>query len=116
MAECIKTYGIIGGVPGYINRWNAKADVKTNICRLILSPGGYLYHAAEDLIGESLRELSVYETILAQIAAGQDKLNDLYRTTGFSRAKIKVYMKNLAAFDIIQKVKYRLRRAAGRTR
>ena len=79
-------------------------DVKTNICRLILSPGGYLYHAAEDLIGESLRELSVYETILAQIAAGQDKLNDLYRTTGFSRAKISVYMKNLAAFDIIQKV------------
>ena len=77
-SECIKTYGIIGGVPGYINRWNAKADVKTNICRLILSPGGYLYHAAEDLIGESLRELSVYETILAQIAAGQDKLNDLY--------------------------------------
>ena len=104
VAECIKTYGIIGGVPGYINRWNAKADVKTNICRLILSPGGYLYHAAEDLIGESLRELSVYETILAQIAAGQDKLNDLYRTTGFSRAKISVYMKNLAAFDIIQKV------------
>ena len=43
VAECIKTYGIIGGVPGYINRWNAKADVKTNICRLILSPGGYLY-------------------------------------------------------------------------
>ena len=104
VAECIKTYGIIGGVPGYINRWNAKADLKTNICRLILSPGGYLYHAAEDLIGESLRELSVYETILAQIAAGQDKLNDLYRTTGFSRAKISVYMKNLAAFDIIQKV------------
>ena len=33
VAECIKTYGIIGGVPGYINRWNAKADVKTNICR-----------------------------------------------------------------------------------
>ena len=36
VAECIKTYGIIGGVPGYINRWNAKADVKTNICRLII--------------------------------------------------------------------------------
>lgn len=104
VAECIKVYGIIGGVPGYINRWNAKTDLKTNICRLILSRNGYMYGAAEALIGASLRELSVYETILAHIAAGKDKLNDLYQTTGFSRAKISVYMKNLAAFDIIQKV------------
>ena len=104
VAECIKVYGIIGGVPGYINRWNDKADIKTNICRLILSPNGYMYDAAEKLIGASLRELSVYETILGHIAAGHDKLNDLYQTTGFSRAKISVYMKNLSAFDIIQKV------------
>ncbi len=104
VAECIKVYGIIGGVPGYINRWNAKADIRTNICRQILSPNGYLYKAAEELIGASLRELSVYETILAQIAQGHDKLNDLFLQTGFSRAKISVYMKNLAAFDIVQKV------------
>lgn len=104
VAECIKVYGIIGGVPGYINRWNAKADIRTNICRQILSPNGYLYGAAEELIGASLRELSVYETILAQIAQGHDKLNDLFLQTGFSRAKISVYMKNLAAFDIVQKV------------
>lgn len=104
VAECIKAYGIIGGVPGYINRWNSRQDLKSNICRLILSPNGYMYHAAEELIGASLRELSVYETILAQIAAGHDKLNELYLTTGFSRAKISVYMKNLAAFDIVSKV------------
>ena len=104
VAECIKVYGIIGGVPGYINRWNAKQDLKTNICRLILSKNGYMFGAAEALIGASLRELSVYETILAHIAAGHDKLNDLYQQTGFSRAKISVYMKNLAAFDIIEKV------------
>lgn len=104
VAECIKTYGIIGGVPGYINQWNSRQDLKTNICRLILAKNGYLYGAAEKLIGASLRELSVYETILAQIASGHDKLNDLYQATGFSRAKISVYMKNLAAFDIISKV------------
>lgn len=63
-----------------------------------------MHHAAEELIGASLRELSVYETILAHIAAGRDKLNDLYLATGFSRAKISVYMKNLSAFDIVGKV------------
>lgn len=104
VSECIKTYGVIGGVTGYINRWNYKTDLKTNICKQILSEDGYLFHAAEDLISLELRELSVYETILAAIASGCDKLNDLYLKTGFSRAKISVYMKNLAAFDIVQKV------------
>lgn len=104
VSECIKVYGIIGGVPGYINCWDERADIRTNICRLILSPDGYLYGAAENLIGASLRELAVYETILAQIATGHDKLNELYQMTGFSRAKISVYLKNLSAFDIIQKV------------
>ncbi len=104
VAECIKVYGIVGGVPGYLNRWNPKADIRTNICRLILAQSGYMHSAAEELIGASLRELSVYETILANIAAGCVKLNDLYLTTGFSRAKISVYMKNLSAFDIVEKV------------
>ncbi|MDD6057894.1 MAG: DUF234 domain-containing protein [Clostridiales bacterium] len=104
VSECIKVYGILGGVAGYLNRWNIKQDLKSNICRLILSRNGYLYRAAEELLSESLRELSVYETILATIADGNDKLNDLSKKTGFSRAKVSVYMKNLSAFDIIQKV------------
>lgn len=102
--DCIKVYGVIGGVAGYINHWDSRVDLRTNICRNILSPNGYLHQAAERLIGSELRELSVYETILACIAAGDDKLNDLYTKTGFSRAKISVYMKNLSAFDIIEKV------------
>ncbi len=104
VSECVKTYGVIGGVAGYINRWDHKADLKTNICRHILSQEGCLFGAAEQLISLELRELSVYETILAAIASGCDKLNDLYLKTGFARAKISVYMKNLAAFDIVQKV------------
>lgn len=103
VSECIRVYGVIGGVTGYINHWNPKMDLKTNICRQILSRNGYMYNKAENIIGASLRELSVYDTILACIAGGCDKLNDLYLKTGFSRAKISVYMKNLAASDIIEK-------------
>ena len=59
---------------------------------------------AERLISSELRELSVYNTILSAIAQGHNKLNDLFLTTGFSRAKISVYMKNLSHFDIVEKV------------
>jgi hypothetical protein len=104
VSECVRIYGAIGGVPGYMEAWNPKTSFRDNICRLVLTEGGYLFHMAEQLISSELRELSVYNTILAAIAQGHNKLNDLFLTTGYSRAKISVYMKNLSHFDIVEKV------------
>lgn len=104
VSDCVKAYGILGGVSSYINRWNSKKDIRSNICKHILSPNGFLFAEAERFIGSELRELAIYDTILAAIAAGHRKLNDLFNQTGFSRAKISVYMKNLAAFEVVEKV------------
>jgi hypothetical protein len=63
-----------------------------------------MYDEAETFISTELRELAVYDTILASLARGNEKLNDLYLDTGYSRAKISVYMKNLASFDVVERV------------
>lgn len=104
VSQCVQVYGVIGGVPDYIEQWDPKADIKENICTNILSRNGFLFRGAENFIASQLRELANYDTILSAIAAGNRKLNDLYKKTGFSRAKISVYMKNLMAFDVIEKV------------
>jgi hypothetical protein len=104
VADCIRLYGVLGGVPAYLDRWDFAADFKENVCRQILSDTGFLNREAEDLISAELRELSVYNTILATIASGKNKLNDLFHETGYSRAKISVYMKNLGHFDIVEKL------------
>ena len=78
--------------------------VRENICAHILSPQGFLYGKAEETIRSQLRELSVYNTILETLASGKHKLNDIYQATGFSRAKISVYLKNLMEFDVVEKV------------
>ena len=102
--QSVEAYGILGGVPKYLNYWSKKRTTKENICSLILNPNGALFNEAENFISTELRELSVYGTILASIARGNEKLNDLFLDTGYSRAKISVYMKNLAAFDVVEKV------------
>ena len=104
VSDCIRIYGTIGGVPGFMEAWNPKISYRENIYRLVLMEGGYLFHMAEQKISAELRELSVYNTILSAIAQGYNKLNDLYAKTGYSRAKISVYMKNLSHFDIVEKV------------
>lgn len=104
VSQSVEVYGILGGVPGYLERWDEKKTLKENVCTHILSPDGFLFGEAENYISHELRELSIYNTILACIAAGNTKLNELYKNTGFSRAKISVYIKNLMAFDVVEKV------------
>ncbi|MCR5753239.1 MAG: ArsR family transcriptional regulator, partial [Acetatifactor sp.] len=63
-----------------------------------------LYSELSVILSEELREPAVYSTILSALANNCNKLNDIYRHTGFSRAKISVYLKNLMELDLVEKV------------
>lgn len=102
--ECVEIFGVFGGVPSYLKHWNPKKGTKENICENILSPDGSLFLEAERYLRMELRELSVYNTILTALAADCQKLNELHKYTGFSRAKISVYIKNLMEFEVIEKI------------
>lgn len=102
--KCMDVYGIAGGNPGYWNCFNIKSDIKENVCKLFLEKNAVFSTEGLDRINDELRELSVYATILAALAEGREKLNDLYEHTGFSRAKISVYLKNLMALELVEKV------------
>ena len=102
--RCMEFYSIAGGNPGYWTRFDIKSDLKSNICGLFLDKNAVFATEGLNRISEELRELSVYGTILAALAEGREKLNDLYAHTGFSRAKISVYIKNLMALELVEKV------------
>ena len=102
--QCVECYAILGGMPGLWKHFSDKLSVKENIIRSILSSNGGLRNEAMSLITDELRETAVYNTILASIASGKHKLNELYAHTGFSRAKISVYLKNLMELEIVEKV------------
>lgn len=104
MEQCLECYSILGGVPGLWMHFNDKLSVKDNIIRSMLSPNGSLTGEAVELLQEELREPAVYSTILAAVAEGKRKLNDLHIHTEFSRAKISVYLKNLMEPEIVEKV------------
>lgn len=97
-------YAVLGGSPGLWQCMSPAKNLKENICETILSPTGALSGECRRILSEELRELSVYQTILSAIAGGRHKLNDIYEYTGFSRAKISVYLKNLMELELIEKV------------
>ena len=97
-------YSILGGIPGMWQCMSPAKSLKENVCETILSPRGPLFAGGSRILSEELRELSVYQTILSALASGHHKLNDIYEHTGFSRAKISVYLKNLMELEVIEKV------------
>ncbi|MBQ7558318.1 MAG: ATP-binding protein [Lachnospiraceae bacterium] len=100
----IGVYAILGGRPGLYGAFDVNVSLKENVEKVILDKYGALRNEAELRLSRSLREPAVYSSILMSIASGDRKLNDIYRTTGFSRAKISVYIENLMAFEAAQKV------------
>ncbi len=102
--QCIEVYAVLGGLPGMWACFDKSLSVKDNIVTAILQKNGILSHAGERILTEDLREPAVYNTILSSIAGGRHKLNDLHLHTGFSRAKISVYLKNLMELELVEKV------------
>lgn len=97
-------YALMGGRPAAIQTSLAYDSVREMVCEMYLDRNGMFYDYGIRYISENLREPNVYATILYMLANGYGKLNDLYRYTGFSRAKISVYLKNLIELDLVEKV------------
>lgn len=102
--DCVRFFGLTGGVPQYIARLSKKQPFVENVSRNVLSQNAYLFLEGHDLVQEELRETALYNTILGCLASGMNKINDIYNYTGFGRDKISVYLKNLMERDIVEKV------------
>lgn len=102
--SCMQVYSLLGGMPSYWSRFSDKLTVNENIKRAILHPDAFLRDEGTSIISDELRETNVYATILYYLAGGSNKLNELHVNTGYSRAKISVYIKNLMEREIVEKV------------
>ena len=104
IGKILEAYAVLGGFPGLWICFDDKLSVKENICKNVLDKTGVLHEEGPRIVEAELRETGIYNTILASIAAGNHKLNDLYLHTGFSRAKISVYLKNLIELHLVTKI------------
>lgn len=102
--DCLKAYAVLGGVPGYWMSFSETKSTAENIEENLISAESRLYEEMSVYLERELREPAVYNTILTAMARDCNKLNDIYRHTGFSRAKISVYLKNLMELDLVEKV------------
>ena len=103
--DIISTYAIFGGKGQLWEYFDQDKTFKENVCEKFLdAKNSVLLRATINQLEENLRETAVYNTILYGLANGKNKLNDIHHATGFSRAKIMVYLKSLIELGMVEKV------------
>ena len=102
LREIIGIYSVIGGKSTYYDLIGSETTLRDLIIDLL----SIWIEAGTDrnmFLPEGIREPVLYNTILACIAAGNNKLSDIHEATGVDRAKLSVYLKTLIDNDIVEK-------------
>lgn len=98
-------YGITGGIPDYLARIEKDKSVRENIENLFLSEYGRLFEEPVNLLKQELREPATYNGIIAAIAKGASRLNEIATRNGLESNKCAKYLSALLALGIVKKHK-----------
>ena len=74
----LAVYAIVGGIPDYLQQWNDRATIMTNVRELLLSDLSPLRNEAEVIVSDVLRRDNPdYASILSAVAHGQHEAGDI---------------------------------------
>ncbi len=102
--ELIKIYGVVGGIPGYLTRFDADKTLKENLIENVFSKGSYLYEEAEILLKQELREPANYFAILKAVSAGKRKFGEIVNETDLDKSMISKYLSVLQNLKIVERI------------
>lgn len=103
----LMTFGILGGIPFYLQFVNPELPLQDNITRLLLTQTGSLVDEPAVLLQSELREVARYASILAAIASGCTKHGEIIgRVREISDSKaLSPYLEKLERMRLIRIVK-----------
>ena len=101
--DIINYYACIGGTPYYLSQIDTSCSFKENIRALYFTPSGYLCDEPLMLLRQELREPALYNSIIAAIATGASRLNEISIKIGEPTSKTIKYINTLVALKILYK-------------
>ena len=101
--EKLLAYGILGGIPRYLEAFDKNKSIENNIANKIIKNGSYLYEEPDNLLKAELRETNVYSSILSAIANGKNKIVEISNYVHEDRTKVAKYLLTLQTLRLIEK-------------
>ena len=96
-------YGILGGVPRYLEAFDDGLSIEENIAKNIIKKGAYLNEEPLNLLRAELRDPNVYNSILGAIANGRNKVLEISDYLHEERNKVSKYLLVLQTMRLVEK-------------
>lgn len=101
--ELIRAYGVVGGIPAYLEQFDDGIDLLSNIERHVLSKGAFLYEEPEFLLRQELREPTTYMSILEAIARGASRVTEIANEIDRDASSLSRYLQNLGRLALVER-------------
>ncbi|MCD8348952.1 MAG: ATP-binding protein [Lachnospiraceae bacterium] len=96
-------YGILGGIPRYLNAFSPEYTIQENLEREVVRNGAFLYDEPMLLLRMELREPGVYNSILEVIARGCNKVTEIADAIHEDKSKCSKYISTLLSIRLVEK-------------
>ena len=101
--ERVLAYSILGGMPAYLQRFDDARTLRENILRDLLRPEGFLFDEVAFLLRSELTNPTTYNSILAAVARGAQKLNDIALDVGVDSTTANKYLSTLRELRLVER-------------
>jgi AAA+ ATPase superfamily predicted ATPase len=102
-SDRVLAYSILGGMPAYLGRFDDTRSVQENLMRECLRPEGYLFDEVQFLLRSELSNPATYNSILAAVARGVDKVGDIALAVGVDSAHANRYLSTLRELRLVER-------------
>ena len=101
--DAVAWYGMVGGVPLYVEQHDRALTLEENIAENILRVDSFLFGEPESYLQQELRDPAMYNAVVQAIASGIGKPVEIADAAGIASAALANYLKNLMELGIVRK-------------
>jgi len=99
----VAAYAIVGGIPAYLERLNARASLADNIRDVILAPGSMFVAEPELLLYDEVHEPRVYRAVLQAIGLGAHTVDEIANAALIGKAHLSAYLGRLQELRLVER-------------
>lgn len=101
--DALLAYGILGGMPAYLRRFDDRKPIDQNVSNEMLRPEGYLFDEVQFLLRNELQNPTTYNSILAAVARGSERVGDIALSVGVDSPTANKYLHVLRELRIVER-------------
>ena len=100
--DIVTWYGIAGGIPLYLEQFDAALSLAENLATNVLQPDCFLFGEPDSFLQQEVREPARYNAVIRAIANGEGRLTDIADAAGIERTAAAGYLKGLEELGIVR--------------